>query len=50
MNEVSNSNIMERKMEKLAISYNRLVHLLSGPVLTLHQSVLGETGLKFGDS
>ena len=26
--------------------YNRLVHLLSGPALTLHQSVVGENGLE----
>ena len=46
MNEVANSNIMERSMEKSAMLYNRLVHLLSGPALTLHQSVVGENGLE----
>ena len=45
MNEVANSNIMERSIEKSAMLYNRHVHLLSGPALTLHQSVVGENGL-----
>ena len=44
MDEVANSNIMERSMEKSAMLYNRLVHLLSGPAVTLHQSVVGENG------
>ena len=49
MTEVAQSNIMDRCMEKSAMLYNRFVHLLSGPALTLHQSV-ARTGLKSGDS
>ena len=41
--EVAQSNIMDRCMEKSAMLYNRFVHLLSGPALTLHL-------LKSGDS
>ena len=40
------SNIMDRCMEKSAMLYNRFVHFLSGPALTLHQSVVGENGLE----
>ena len=46
MTEVAQSNIMDRCMEKSAMLYNRFVHLLSGPALTLHQSVVGENGLE----
>ena len=46
MDEVANSNIMERIMETSAMLYNRHVHLLSGPALALHQSVVGENGLE----
>ena len=46
MEEVAQSNVMERAVEKSAMLYNRFVHLLSGPALTLHQSVLGENGLE----
>ena len=50
MIEVAQSNVMDRCMEKSAMLYNRFVHLLSGPALTLLQSVVGENGLKSGDS
>ena len=46
MTEVAESNIMDRCVEKSAMLYNRFVHLLSGPALTLHQSVVGENGLE----
>ena len=46
MADVENSNITEQAVEKSAMLYNRLVHLLSGPALTLHQSVPEENGLK----
>ena len=46
MTEVAQSNIMDRCMEKSAMLYNRFVHLLSDPALTLHQSVVGENGLE----
>ena len=50
MAEVAQSNIMDRCMENSATLYNRFVHFLSGPALTLHRSVVCETGLKSGDS
>ena len=46
MIEVAQSNVMDRCMEKSAVLYNRFVHLLSGPALTLHQTVVGENGLE----
>ena len=46
MDEVANSSIMERSMEKSAMLYNRLVHLLSGLALILRQSVVGEDGFE----
>ena len=46
MTEVAQSKIMDRCMEKSAMLYNRFVHLLSGPALTLHQSVVGENGFE----
>ena len=46
MIDVAQSNIMDRCMEKSAMLYNRFVHLLSGPALTLHQTVVGENGLE----
>ena len=56
MTEVAQSNIMDRCMEKSAMLYNRFVHLLSGPALTLGSTRLigsrwlARTGLKSGDS
>ena len=46
MDEVEASGVLERPGEKSAMLYNRLVHLLSGPALTLHQSVTSENGLE----
>ena len=46
MTEVAQSNIMDRCVEKSAMLHNRFVHFLSGPALTLHQSVVGENGLE----
>ena len=40
MTEVAQSNVMDRCMEKSAMLYNRFVHLLSGPALTLHAGSL----------
>ena len=44
--EVQESGITDQALEKSAMLYNRFVHLLTGPVLTLHQSVTGENGLE----
>ena len=46
MEEVEKSGVLERPGEKSAMLYNRLVHLLNGPALTLHQSVTSENGLE----
>ena len=46
MEEVENSGVVERAVEKSAMLYNRMVHLLNGPALTLHQSVAEENGLE----
>ena len=33
--------------EQMAVAlYNRLIHHLSGPALTIHQTVIGESGLE----
>ena len=37
---------MERPLEKSVMLYNRLIHLLGGPALMLHQSVVEENGLE----
>ena len=37
---------MDRPLEKPAMLYNRLIHLLGGPALMLHQSVVEENGLE----
>ena len=37
---------MDRPLEKSAMLYNRLIHLLGGPAVTLHQSVVEEIGLE----
>ena len=37
---------MDRPLEKSAMLYNRLIHLLGGPALMLHQSVVEENGLE----
>ena len=46
--EVEESGITEQAVEKSAMLYNRCVHLLTGPALTLHQSVTGETDSRSG--
>ena len=48
MTEVETSNITEHAVEKSAMIYNRMVHLLSGPALTLHQSVPEERAWRCG--
>ena len=49
--EITRDDVLEitstdRPEEKSAMLYNRLIHLLGGPALTLHQSVAEENGLE----
>ena len=44
--EIDMTEVADRCMEKFAMLYNRFVHLLNGPALTLHLSVVGENGLE----
>ena len=43
---VEQSTVMDRPLEKSAMLYNRLIHLLGGPALMLHQSVVEENRLE----